>query len=77
MIATARFDGAEGGIGDGRGRTDEGEDAAIVIGIHFAIEQDDLGDGEDGLHDGVDFGGVTAFGKIGDTLDELSRHLLS
>ena len=48
-----------------------------MIGIGFAVEKHDLGDGEDGLDDGIDFGGVAAFGKIGNTFDELSRHLLS
>ena len=36
---------AEGGSGHGGGRTDEGEDAAIVIGIGLAIQQDHLGNG--------------------------------
>src|SRR3974390_1057954 len=35
-----------------------------------------LRDGKNGLHDGVYFGGVAAFGKVGYTLDELA-HLLS
>jgi hypothetical protein len=63
------FDGAEGGIGDGGGRTNEGEHAAVVIRIGFAVEEDDLGNGEDGLHDGIDLGGIAAFGKIRDTFD--------
>ena len=71
------FHRAEGGIGHGGGRTDEREDAAVVVGIGFAVEQDHLGDGEDRLHDGVDLGGIAAFGEIGDALDELARHLLS
>ena len=68
---------AEGGIGHRGGRTDEGQHAAVVIGIGFAVEQDHLGDGEDGLHDRVNLAGIAAFGEIGDTLDELARHLLS
>ncbi len=71
------FHRAEGGVGDGGGRTYEGEYAAVVVGIGFAVEQDDFGDGEDGLHDRVNPGGIAAFGEIGDALDELSRHLHS
>ena len=70
------FHRAKGGIGHGGGRTHEGEHAAVVIGIGFAVEQHHLGNGEDGLHDGVDLGGIAALGEIGDALHELSRHFI-
>jgi hypothetical protein len=47
-----------------------------VVGIALTVEEDDIGDGNDGLDDGVEGGGVTAFGEIGDALDELAGHLL-
>ena len=68
---------AECGIGNRGGRTDEGQHAAVVIGIGFAVQQDHLGDGEDCLNDRVNLAGIAAFRKIGDTLYELARHLLS
>ncbi len=68
------FHAPESGIGNSGGRAGEGEHAAIVIRIGFAIEQHDFGDGEDGLHDGVDAGGVAPFGEIRDALYKLSRH---
>ena len=59
------FHGAEGGVGDGGGRTDESEYAAIVVGIGFAVEQHHFGHGEDRLHDGVDLGGSRPSLKLG------------
>jgi hypothetical protein len=48
-----------------------------MIGIGLAVQQDHLGDGEDCLYNCVNFSGIAAFRKIGDTLNELARHLLS
>jgi hypothetical protein len=44
-----------------------------VVGIHLAVEEVDAGE----LHcfdDGIDFGLVTAFGKIGNAFYESVRH---
>ena len=45
------------------------DDAAVVIGVHLAIEQEDAVHLH-GLDDGVDFGLVAAFRKIGNTFDK-------
>jgi len=68
---------AERSIGNRGRRTGEGQHAAVMIGIGFTIQQDHLGNGEDCLYDCVNFSGIAAFRKIGDTLYELARHLLS
>src|ERR1019366_2517266 len=46
------FHRAEGGLGYGGGGTGGRQDAAVMIGIGFAVQQDHLGDVENGLHDG-------------------------
>jgi hypothetical protein len=65
---------AQGGVGHRGGWAYEGEDRAIVIGIRLAVQQDHLGDGEDRLNDGIHLGGIASFGKIGNTLHQLSWH---
>src|SRR5581483_12099128 len=65
-------DAADGGFLDGFALADEGNDAAIVVRIHLAVEEVDAGQLH-GFHDGVDFGLVTAFRKIGYAFYE-SRH---
>ena len=52
---------------------DEGDDAAVVVGIHLAIEQVDAGDFH-GVDDGIDLGGVAAFGEIGNAFNECVGH---
>ena len=47
----------------------QSDDAAVVIGVHLAIKQEDAVHLH-GLDDGVDFGFVTAFRKIGNTLNQ-------
>jgi hypothetical protein len=58
------------------GRAYKGEDAAIVVGVRFAVEQDNFRNAEDRLDDGVHLGAVAPFGEIGNALNELSRHEL-
>ena len=74
ISSTAFSTAAEGGVGNGGGRADERQDAAVMVGVLFAIEEDHFGNGEDGLDDGVDLGGVAPLGEIGDALDQLSGH---
>ncbi len=71
------FHRAERRIGHRRGRTNEGQHAAVVIRIGLAVQEHHLGDSEDSLHDRINFAGIAAFRKIRDTLNQLSRHLLS
>ena len=68
------FHRAERGFGDRGGRPDEGENAAVMIDIGFAIEQHDSGDRSDGCGDRVDFRGVASFRKVRNTFNQLSRH---
>src|SRR3984957_378256 len=63
-------DAAQGGFGDRFGFAGQGHDAAVVIGIAFAIENVDAGDFAHGGDDGVNLGDVAAFGKIRNTLDD-------
>jgi len=66
-------DAANGGFLNSLAFADEGDDAAVVVGVHLAVEEVDAGD----LHccnDGVDFGGVAAFRKIGNTFDKSAGH---
>src|ERR1035441_8364403 len=68
------FDPAEGCVGHRRRRSDERQNAAIVIRVGFAVKQHDIGHREDRLHDRIHFGGIAPFGKIRNTLYKLSRH---
>ena len=45
-------------------------DAAVVVGVTFAIEQIDAGNFAHRGDDGVDLGGVAPFGKIRNAFDE-------
>jgi len=54
---------ANGGFLDGVALADQGDDAAVVVGIHLAVEEIDAGDFH-GFDNGIDFGRVAAFGKI-------------
>ena len=60
-------DTAQYGFHDGLAVTDQRDDAAVVIGIHLAIEQKDTVHLH-GLDNRVYLGFVAAFGKIGNTL---------
>jgi hypothetical protein len=64
---------ANGSFLDGFAIPDEGDDTAVVIGVHLAIEKVDSWQFH-GFDDGVNFGGVAAFGKIGDAFDESAGH---
>ena len=48
-----------------------------MVGVRFAVEQSHLGHRQNAGHDGVDFGWVTALGKIGHAFDQLSGQWLS
>ncbi len=60
---------ADGGFLNGLALAGQSNDAAIVVGVHFAIEQVDAGHLH-GLDDGVNFGFVAAFGEIRNAFDE-------
>src|SRR5271165_5385821 len=45
-----------------------------MVCVSFAVEQDHFGNGENRLYDGVHLGGIAPFGKVGNTLHQLSRH---
>jgi len=55
---------ANGGFLDGVTLADQSDDAAVVVGIHLAVEEIDSGDFH-GFDNGIDFGRVAAFGKLG------------
>src|SRR5208282_727224 len=59
---------ANGGFLNGVALADQRNNAAVVVGIHLAVEEIDAGDFH-GFDDGINFGGVAAFGKIGDAFD--------
>ena len=63
-------DAAKGRFGDGVGLAREGNHAAVVVGVAFAVEQKNAGHFAHGRHDGVDFGGIAAFGEIRNAFDE-------
>jgi len=60
---------ANSGFLNGFALTDQGDDAAVVVGVHFAVEQVNAGHFH-GVNDGVNFGFIAAFGKIRNTFDE-------
>ena len=60
---------ADGGFLNSLALADQCDDATVVVGIHFAIEQVDAGHLH-GVDDGVDFGLVAAFREVGDAFDE-------
>ncbi len=60
-------DSADGGLGHRVALTDQRNDAAVVVGVHLAIEQGDAGNFH-GLDNGVNFGLVATLGKIGNAL---------
>jgi hypothetical protein len=73
-VEVDEFDGfagaGESGFDDDLRGRGEGDDAAVVVGVEFEVEQDDAGQGADGGGDGFDGGAVAAFGEIGDALYE-------
>jgi hypothetical protein len=46
-----------------------------MIGIGFAIEENNFGHGKNRRHNRVYFGGIASFGKIGNALYKLSWHV--
>ena len=57
-------------FGNGFGFAGDGDDAAVVVGVAFAIEQIHAGHFAHGRDDGVNFGRVAPFGEIRNTFDE-------
>ncbi len=64
---------ANGGFLNGFALADQGDDAAVVVGIHLAVEEIDAGDFH-GFDNGIDFGLVAAFGKIRNTFNQSIGH---
>src|SRR2546427_685449 len=58
------------GFADGFGRSDEGQDAAVVIGVALAVQHDDAGDSLNGVDQRVNGLGLPAFAEVGDALDK-------
>src|ERR1039457_2313465 len=75
--ANGALDSAKGRFDYGRGGPGEGDDTAVVVGVHLAVEDGDAAHGAGRFGGGVllgsrvDFGGVAAFGEVGDALDKL------
>ena len=63
-------DTAQRRFGNGIGIAGEGHDAAVVVAVHFAVEDIHAGHAAHGGDDGVHFRGIAAFGKIGNALDQ-------
>src|SRR5208282_2630159 len=64
---------ANGGFLNGFTLADQGDHAAVVVGIHLAVEEIDPGDLH-GFDNGIDFGGVAAFREIRNAFDESAGH---
>ena len=64
---------ANGGFLNGIALADQGDDAAVVIGIHLAVEEIDAGNLH-GFDNGIDFGRVAAFGKIRNAFHQSAGH---
>src|ERR1700722_11088239 len=60
---------ANRGLLNGLALADQRDDAAVVVGVHFTVEQVDAGHFH-GVDDGVNFGLVAALRKIRNTFDE-------
>ncbi len=63
-------DAAECRFGDGFWLTGNRHDAAVMIGVAFAVEQVNAGNLAHGRDDRVNFGRIAPFGKIRDTFDK-------
>ena len=70
------LDGAEGGVLHRERRTCQRQHRAVVVEVGGTVEQSDLADGFNGGDDLVDHFGSPRFGKIGNTFDELSSHVI-
>src|ERR1700722_13357849 len=64
---------ANRGFLNGTALADQCDDAAVMVGIHLTVEKIDTGNFH-GVDDGIDFGLVAAFGKIGNAFDERAGH---
>jgi hypothetical protein len=64
---------ANGGFLNGLAVADQRDHAAVVVGVHLAVEQVDAGNLH-GFDDGVDFGRVAAFREIGNAFNQRAGH---
>ena len=64
---------ADGSFLDGVAVANDSDDAAVVVGVHFAIQQVDAVDFH-GIDDGVDFGFVASFREVGDAFYKRCGH---
>ncbi len=64
---------ANRGFLNGLALADQRNHAAVVVGIHLAVEQIDAGNLH-GFDNGIDFGRVAAFGKIRNAFDKSAGH---
>jgi len=60
---------ANGGFLNGFALANQSDDAAVVVGVHFAVEQVDAGHLH-GVDDGVNFGFIASFREVRNTFDE-------
>ena len=65
---------AQGGLANGIPGADDGNDAAVVVGVHLPVEQGDARNREQGIDEGLHLGGVAPFAEVGDTLNQRCRH---
>ena len=66
-------DAANCRLRDGFALANQRDHAAVVVGIHLPVEEVNAGNLH-GFDDGVDLGGIVAFGKIGNTFYESVGH---
>ncbi len=66
-------DAEDGGCLNRVALADEGDDSAVVVGVHLVVEEVDAGNLH-GLDDGVDFGRVAAFREVWNVFDESAGH---
>ena len=61
---------AQGGLADGLARPGQGDDRAVVVGVHLLVEQVNLRHGEHGLDNRLHFGFVPAFAEVWNAFDD-------
>jgi hypothetical protein len=74
VIHVDEFKGAarakDRGFANGFGFSSESDDATVVVGVHFVVEDVNAGNAAHGLDDGVDIGAIATFGKVRHTLNQ-------
>jgi hypothetical protein len=68
--AESLFGRAEGGFDDGVGRTDKGQDRAVMVGVALAVQDDDARDRLNGVDQRVNGLGLPALAEVRDALDQ-------